>query len=266
MSNLEHFNLGPVSDVDPDVVTNQILNALGFSDKEESEGYTPQKAMDSLTDLMQRVAEGKVTSSAALSLVKAAGLHNQDVEDAIVAQSVIGRKAIAKHTEINNVSEDDALHSFGRVDVNEDGKVDSKDLLALVNNWGLSGTGDVNNDGIVNIQDVKLWETLAYMHVGSDTKANPKDLDKLVQVLVDDHASNANPTYSEADVVEILNVATRVFGIEHKLNEKFRQRLRKVRVDQGNRGEGGVSGSSQQGYDPSKGIVHIPPAPPGGGS
>ena len=84
-----------MSDVDPDVLTDQILDALGLYIEDDAQPEKTNKALDSLTDLMQKVAEGKLTASAAISITKSAGLHDANVEDAIIAQSVIGRRAIA---------------------------------------------------------------------------------------------------------------------------------------------------------------------------
>ena len=138
MSNLEHFNLGPVSDVDPDVLTDQILDALGLYIEDDAQPEKTNKALDSLTDLMQKVAEGKLTASAAISITKSAGLHDSDVEDAIIAQSVIGRRAIAKALATEEEEEEEIVMNVGisarqrlinQLDLNGDGYVTVADLV-----------------------------------------------------------------------------------------------------------------------------------------
>tara|TARA_R100001082_G_scaffold29614_2_gene14866 strand:- start:5372 stop:6376 length:1005 start_codon:yes stop_codon:yes gene_type:complete len=140
MSNLEHFNLGPVSDVDPDVLTDQILDALGLYIEDDKPTEESSKSLDSLTDLMQKVAEGKLTASAAISITKSAGLYDPDVEDAIIAQSVIGRRAIAKALATEEEEEEDVLRVGlsmrqrlrNQLDLNGDGYVTLEDLLIAV--------------------------------------------------------------------------------------------------------------------------------------
>ncbi len=137
MSNLEHFNLGPVSDVDPDVLTDQILDALGLYIEDDAQPEKTNKALDSLTDLMQKVAEGKLTASAAISITKSAGLHDANVEDAIIAQSVIGRRAIAKALATEEEEEEIVMNVgisarqrlINQLDLNGDGYVTVADLV-----------------------------------------------------------------------------------------------------------------------------------------
>jgi C1A family cysteine protease len=47
-----------------------------------------------------------------------------------------------------------ALADVWPADFDEDGDVDTEDLLALLANWGGSGVGDVNADGVVNVVDL----------------------------------------------------------------------------------------------------------------
>ena len=185
MSNLEHFNLGPVSDVDPDVLTDQILDALGLYIEDDAQPEKTNKALDSLTDLMQKVAEGKLTASAAISITKSAGLHDADVEDAIIAQSVIGRRAIAKALATEEEEED--VMSVGlpmrrrllnQLDLNGDGIVTSEDFNVLLGNFGSSGVGDLNGDGIVNGLDFGLFTSLLGQYGGYDDPVEKEEEEK----------------------------------------------------------------------------------------
>tara|TARA_R100000458_G_C8277191_1_gene252659 strand:- start:1930 stop:2220 length:291 start_codon:yes stop_codon:yes gene_type:complete len=91
MTRTKTFSLGRITDTDPDVLSGQIVDAITICD----DTNPVHKSLDTLTAMMQKVAEGKLTASAAISITKSAGLHDSDVEDAILAQSVIGRRAIA---------------------------------------------------------------------------------------------------------------------------------------------------------------------------
>jgi hypothetical protein len=91
MPKTKTFNLGKITSTDPDILAGQIVDAIVLCDDTKP----VHKSLDTLTVMMQKVAEGKLTASAAISITKSAGLHDSDVDDAILAQSVIGRRAIA---------------------------------------------------------------------------------------------------------------------------------------------------------------------------